>query len=126
MLYVRLAEEGQWLSEHFSEVEFACRCCGKVKVYPELVQKLEMLRGMAGAPVVITSGYRCAGYNKAAGGVENSYHTFGMAADVWVYAVRPHDLAKMAEKAGFDGIGVYPAQGFVHVDVRGYRARWEG
>lgn len=126
MPWVRLAEEGRRLSEHFLEEEFACRCCGRVLVHPELVQKLEALRRMAGGPVVVTSGYRCPDHNKAVGGARNSYHTRGMAADIWVYAISPQQLAEMAEEVGFDGIGVYPVQGFVHVDVRGYRVRWEG
>jgi uncharacterized protein YcbK (DUF882 family) len=74
----------------------------------------------------VTSGYRCANCNKAVGGAENSYHLFGMAADIWVEGISPRQLAEVAENIGFDGIGIYPDQGFVHVDVRGYRARWEG
>jgi uncharacterized protein YcbK (DUF882 family) len=95
-------------------------------VHPELVRKLEGLRNAVGAPVYITSGYRCARYNKVVGGAENSYHLFGMAADIWVKGISPEQLAELAERTGFDGIGIYPDQGFVHVDVRGYRARWSG
>lgn len=126
MPWVRLAEEGKKITEHFSENEFACHCCGMVLVHPELVRKLEALRQQAGCPVNVTSGYRCTEYNKVVGGVANSYHTFGMAADVYLGGVGVRELAGMAESAGFDGIGVYPGQGFVHVDVRGYGARWEG
>ncbi|MDD3654826.1 MAG: D-Ala-D-Ala carboxypeptidase family metallohydrolase [Desulfotomaculaceae bacterium] len=96
-------------------------------VHPELVRKLEALRYALGAkPVNITSGYRCASHNKACGGVENSYHLFGMAADIFAGKVSTRELVKVAESVGFDGIGIYSAQGFVHVDVRGYQARWEG
>ena len=123
---VEQVEKGRWLSEHFTADEFACPCCGVVLAQSELVEKLENLRRIAGGPVVITSGYRCPAHNKAVGGVENSYHTRGMAADIFVCAISPRQLAEMAEQAGFDGIGVYPEQGFVHVDVRGYRARWKG
>lgn len=121
-----MAEKGRRLSEHFTEEELACRCCGMAMVHPELVRKLEALRHMAGGPVVVTSGYRCKEHNKAVGGVERSYHIFGMAADIWAYSMSPQQLAEMAEKVGFDGIGIYTGMGFVHVDVRGYRARWEG
>ena len=95
-------------------------------MHPELVRKLEGLRSAAGAPVNVTSGDRCHDYNKAVGGVENSYHTFGMAADIWVDGVSLQQLAEMANSVGFDGIGIYPEQDFIHVDVRGYRVRWEG
>ncbi|MDF9408214.1 D-Ala-D-Ala carboxypeptidase family metallohydrolase [Pelotomaculum isophthalicicum JI] len=97
-----------------------------VLVHPELLRKLEALRNVVGAPVYITSGYRCADHNKACGGVENSYHTFGMAADIYSDEKNVYELAEIAENVGFDGIGIYPGQGFVHVDVRGYQARWEG
>jgi uncharacterized protein YcbK (DUF882 family) len=126
MLCVKLAEDGERLSENFAAKEFACRCCGKVLVHPELVRKLQALRSAAGAPVVITSGYRCASHNRECGGAANSYHLYGMAADIWVDGVSTHQLAELAERAGFDGIGIYLEQAFVHVDVRGYRARWEG
>lgn len=74
---VEQVEKGRWLSEHFTENEFACPCCGVVLVQSELVEKLEDLRRIASGPVVITSGYRCPAHNKAVGGVENSYHTRG-------------------------------------------------
>jgi hypothetical protein len=126
MLCVKFAEEGQILSEHFQAKEFACSCCGMVLVHPELVRKIEGLRYAVGAPVNVTSGYRCASCNKAVGGAENSYHLFGMAADVWVEGIDQRQLAEIADSTGFDGIGIYLEQGFVHVDVRGYRVRWEG
>lgn len=43
---------------------------------------LEPLRRILQAPIIITSGYRCAELNKAVGGVANSWHTKGNAADL--------------------------------------------
>lgn len=43
---------------------------------------LEPLRRILQTPIVITSGYRCAKLNKAVGGVANSWHTKGNAADL--------------------------------------------
>ena len=126
MLCVKLAEEGMRLSEHFQAGEFACSCCGMVLVHPELVRKLEGLRNAVGASVNVTSGYRCASCNIAVGGAENSYHLFGMAADIWVEGIGSRPLAEIADNIGFDSIGIYPVQGFLHVDLRGYRVRWEG
>lgn len=74
--------ENRKLAEHFSEAEFACRCCGMVMVQPELINKLEHLRQLAGAPVLVNSGYRCPAYNRAVGGAANSYHMQGMAAGI--------------------------------------------
>ena len=43
---------------------------------------LDPLREAWGAPIIITSGYRCEALNARVGGVKNSYHTRGMAADI--------------------------------------------
>lgn len=117
------------LAQHFTEDEFACRCCGMVIVHPRLVEKLETLRQLVGAPVIVNSGYRCPAHNKAVGGVSNSYHVRGMAADIQTPGLSAGKLAQKAEQVGFDdGVGIYRQQGFIHVDVdvRGYRARWDG
>ena len=98
MLCVKLAEDGERLSENFAAKEFACRCCGKVLVHPELVRKLQGLRSAAGAPVNVISGYRCAGHNRECGGAANSYHLFGMAADIWLAGVSTRQLAELAER----------------------------
>lgn len=45
---------------------------------------LQPLRNKYGKPIVITSGYRCAALNKLVGGVANSYHLQGNAADIRV------------------------------------------
>lgn len=45
---------------------------------------LDPLRRMLKAPITITSGYRCPELNKAVGGVANSWHTKGNAADIRV------------------------------------------
>ena len=45
---------------------------------------LQPLRNLYGKPIIITSGYRCQELNKLVGGVPNSYHTFGNAADIHV------------------------------------------
>lgn len=45
---------------------------------------LDPLRRLYGKPIVITSGYRCPELNKSVGGVANSWHTQGNAADIHV------------------------------------------
>lgn len=107
------------LTEHFAENEFACRCCGQLPVTGismALLLGLERLRLHIGRPINISSGYRCPDHNRAVGGVWNSQHVKGTAADIYV-----------------DGMGVrtYVDGGFVHVDMReggsvpGYFT-WEG
>lgn len=43
---------------------------------------LDPLREWYGMPIHIESGYRCPELNKAVGGVSNSFHTMGCAADI--------------------------------------------
>lgn len=43
---------------------------------------LDPLREWYGMPIHIESGYRCPELNKAVGGVSNSFHTMGYAADI--------------------------------------------
>ena len=45
---------------------------------------LQPLRDHLGKPVVVSSGYRCKDLNKKVGGVENSQHLKGEAADIKV------------------------------------------
>lgn len=112
------------LRRDFSKREFACRCCGKVFVATALADGLQALRDLAGRPVIITSGYRCARHNNAVGGADGSLHTSGQAADIVVGGLAVHQMYALAEQIPvFGGIGVYD-DGFLHVDVRPKRARW--
>lgn len=43
---------------------------------------LDPLRDAYGSPLLVTSGYRCKALNRAVGGVANSDHLRGMAADI--------------------------------------------
>ena len=114
------------VSAHFSRWEFACRCgCGFDRVDPRLVSILENVRRHFTAPVTINSGCRCEAYNKKAGGVQNSQHVQGIAADIVVEGVKPALVASYLESQHPDcGIGRYNT--FTHIDVRGYAARWKG
>ena len=108
-------------SEHFKPWEFRCPHCGELRLVPELLIHLELLRRIVRRPIVIVSGYRCPVHNEAVGGVPRSQHLTGRAADI-----HP-DVAtlKQAVAAGFTGIGVLRGDA-VHVDVRpGPRAVWE-
>lgn len=54
---------------------------------------LELIRTTIGRPIVVTSGYRCKELNRAVGGVPNSHHTQGLAADIVCPGITPYDLA---------------------------------
>lgn len=115
------------VAEFFRLDEFQCPCCKKVMFHPLLLQKLELLREQIAKPVIITSGFRCPSYNQEVGGVKNSYHLLGMAADIHVPGVSLACVLTLAEEIGFKGIGIYPARNFLHLDIRPTKqARWQG
>lgn len=111
-------------------------------------------RGVAANSLHIMSGYRTPAYNARLGNVEYSRHLWGGAADVYIDAapidLRMDDLsgdgrsdradaaalfdiaARLGERPSvprlIGGVGEYGATAahgpFVHVDVRGFKARW--
>ncbi len=92
-----------------------------------LAAKIQQMRDLLGKPVHINSVYRTVKHNASVGGVAGSYHTQGMAADIWfgdTFADRIPDeeAAQCAEYVGFGGIGLYP--GRIHVDTRPGRYRY--
>ena len=117
------------LSSNFRVKEFACKDgSDAVLVAPRLVMVLQSIRDHFDAPVSITSGYRTTQYNAKVGGVDQSQHCYGTAADIAVKGVGVDTVAAYARKIMPDwgGVGIYKFQGFVHVDVRETRADWNG
>lgn len=92
------------LSKNFSRYEFACKCgCGFDRVNPRLVHLIQEIRDEIGEPVVIYSGCRCAKHNMAVGGVVDSAHTTGEAADIYVDGMRSEELAGIIRKMHYRG-----------------------
>ena len=61
-----------------------------------LVEKiLDPLREAWGAPIIVTSGYRCGRLNKAVGGAAKSQHMYGQAADIRTVSDKPSDNKKL-------------------------------
>jgi len=113
------------IAPHFNLSEFACPCCKRVMLHPLLLEKLEKLRKIIERPIHITSGYRCFEYNQKVGGVANSYHLIGLAADIKVKDINLIELLEICENIDFAGIGFYEKKNFLHLDVRPTRrTRW--
>lgn len=115
------------LTENFSRSEFACRCgCGFDDIAPELVSVLEKARSHFNKPVIVNCGCRCPSHNNEVGGAVKSQHMRGIAADIRIQDIAPHNVAEWFEKQFPNryGIGRYPS--FTHIDVRSNQARWRG
>lgn len=111
--------------KYFTDDEFTCPCCGRLPdsgIDDRLLEVLDKIRAVIGMPLYVSSGYRCRSHNEDVGGVADSQHIHGRAADVYADGISILKLAALAEEAGADGIGLY--DDFVHVDVRGSYARW--
>ena len=108
------------LSKNFSEEEMSCRCCGQLPeqgISAVLLEGLEQLRERVGKPIHISCAYRCPKHNAEVGGVPDSQHVDGAAADIYVDGMGVYELANICKEI-FDGVGEYYQQEFVHVDMR--------
>ena len=103
------------VSPHFKLREFQCRCCGAVKLSPELLAKLEITRDKWGGPLIITSGYRCGSHNKAVGGAVRSLHLHGQAADISASVKDQPRLREIAKFAGFTEVICGEAKNYIHL-----------
>ena len=134
----KMSAIADWWKEirYFTRKEFRCTCprCGGFPVEPEetMVRVVDGIRHRAGVPVTIVdsggSGVRCPEHNAEVGGVPNSEHLYGRAADLHSN-LSPAELYRIAEEVtkemipGRGGIGLY--KWGIHVDTGAY-SRWNG
>lgn len=76
---------------------------------------LQPIRDKVSKPVKISSGYRSPKVNELCGGVPNSQHMSGQAADIYIDGMTPYEIAKLVlnMKLPFDQLILYPT--FVHI-----------
>ncbi len=87
-----------------------------VNMDSDFLAKLEQAREIAGIPFKITSGYRTKERNEQVGGVPNSSHLIGVAADIAVGSGNErYVILNALIKAGFKRLGV--AKSFIHCDT---------
>lgn len=121
--------------EYFDREEFRCQCKGKycngfpVEPQEKLVRTVNEIRKRLGVPVTIVesggSGVRCEIHNKNVGGVVNSDHLTGNAADLHS-SKSPEEMARVAEEVmGNTGqIGIYSWG--IHVGINPVYSRFYG
>lgn len=85
---LRIAKDSWDDIKYFKREEFKCKCgrCNGFPVEPNMrmVRLMDNIRGYYGKPITITSGVRCAAHNKEVGGISNSEHLKGKAADFYI------------------------------------------
>lgn len=124
-----LSKDGKkYVSKNFQVKEFACKDgSDPVFIAKTLPMVCQYIRMRVGKAVTINSAYRTPTHNKAEGGVNDSQHVYGAAADLktpsgWT----PAQLALVAREIMPDwgGVGIYDWG--IHVDVRKEKADWNG
>ena len=122
------------MTKNFSKEEFDCNDGSEmpINVYHNIVKvanQLQTLRDYIGKPIQVNSAWRSEEYNASIGGVKNSQHIMGRAADIVVKGMTPIEVSKIIEELVGKGdmlqggLGIYSS--FVHYDIRGTKARWD-
>ena len=121
------------LTNDFNRSEFDCNDGSEMpkEVFlniQKLANQLQALRDSLGVSITVNSAYRSPSYNKKIGGVSNSQHVLGKAADITAKGYTPAQVNARIEqliKSGDmlqGGLGSYSS--FTHYDTRKTRARW--
>lgn len=124
---VEIQPQTEMASEHFAMQEYACDCvkpgyefgwCDGFPVGMDagLLQMIEQLRVNIGVPIYISSGVRCPQCNSYWGGVPDSVHLEGGAADLICSELSVDELADAALNVGLGVIRYYSSR-FVHVQI---------
>lgn len=115
-----LFKENTWPAPNFSKEELACSCCGETEMDYNFLKKLQDLRSDYGAPMVITSAYRCDHHPIEIKKKLPGSHNQGKAVDVLVSRSDAYRLLSLALQHGFEGIGIaqkgYNNKRFIHLD----------
>jgi uncharacterized protein YcbK (DUF882 family) len=119
-------------TKNFKQAEFKCKCgkCSFGAIDPRVMALCQTIRDMLGEPIRINSGCRCKEHNERVGGVKESYHTQGMAADLScksgskkLYKTIMHLYEKQGKIQDLQYAQHYIKSNFVHVDIGKKRVR---
>ena len=118
------------LTPHFKRSEFTCKCGGKycspihANPDPRLVEICEIIRERVNVPIRISSGCRCKKWNEIQGGVSDSSHRFGFAADLHCDSIGSKKLFETIQELYKEGkipnlryCQRYIKKDFCHIDI---------
>jgi GH24 family phage-related lysozyme (muramidase) len=84
----------------------------------QICREFDKIRAAWDGPIGITSGYRPEPINAQVGGVPNSYHTRGMALDIYPIGESLEKFYQWLSKRWSGGFGDGRNKGFIHIDTR--------
>lgn len=106
---------------YFTRQEFACKCgkCGGFPTEPDrtLVQLAEDVREHFGAPMIPSSGVRCAAHNVRVGGVSGSRHLSGKAVDFCIRGKSAAQILAFVQRDPRTRYAYAIDAAYVHMDV---------
>ena len=116
---------------NFTLQEFECRCgCKKNEISQTVIEMCQKIRDRLKEPIHINSGYRCPKHNAEVGGVPNSYHAQGLAADLScrsgarVLFALIADMKARGELPELSYAIMYSTKNFVHIDSGKGRSKY--
>ena len=124
--YVKLNNSSSdWSTiKYFKKSEFTCKCgCGLNNIDINLVKILDGIREHYNKPIIINSGSRCEKHNREVGGVADSKHLYGKAADFVVSGVPVADVLNYTHSLVKSGVLRYTygqtlnMQNTTHIDI---------
>ena len=110
--------------KYFKMKEFECRdgcampASARENIEALVSAVLDPARERLGKPIYVNSGFRCPRHNAAVGGVHNSQHMRGEAADIRLTEIADNAeiVSAIKENGRWDQMIVYPT--FVHVSYK--------
>ena len=94
-------------TEHFTERELACPCCGINRMVTPFMAKVEAMRSVFGKPLTVSRAYSCSKHNMEVSKTgPNGPHTTGHAIDIVISGEDDYALLDIALTIGFNGIGI--------------------
>lgn len=88
----------------------------------QVAKYLQCLRSLIGKPINITSGWRSPRVNELVGGVSDSRHLTGQAADFNIAGMTPKEVQRILDPWWFGGLGY--GDTFTHTDIRPTKTRF--